>query len=990
MWHYWKETRDRLGWTVAGTLLMLFPVDRVAAQIIPDGTLGTQVNGSATAPCAGICTITNGQTRGSNRFHSFQQFSLLDPADRAIFQTTPAIQNLFVRVTGVGQPFISNINGVIATDNPTNFFLLNPNGILFGPGARLNIGGSFLATTADLMQFQDGQFSTIDPAPILSVNVPIGLQYGSQPAPIQLQGTRLAAGQTDTFSNFTLVGGDITLDNSIVRAPGHRVELAGVGENGTVGLVADRLNLSLAAGAPRRDLSLSNKSIVNASASKGNGEVMLAGGNIFLDGSAIFTGILPGIDNDKTSQTGNIVINASANLQLTQGSLIINAVYQNTIGQGGNVNVVAADIRESDNSTIGNIIAGNGDGGNLQSPANSIALDNSSIISEASEGSNGNAGNVIVNTGSLTATSGGGISASTSGDGNGGNVRVVAKSIALDGTTPDAQFGSGIASQVTRTGSGQGGDIIVETSSLTVTNGAVVTAGTSGSGNGGNVRVVGKTVALDGTTPDSRPGGIGSESKPTASGQGGNVAVEAGLLTVSKGAAISARTGGSGNGGNVRVIAHTIALDGTSVINVGTTGSGQGGNITVETDSLIVTNGAAVTAGTFGTGNGGNVYVVANTIALDGTTPDAQSVSVIDSGVGTTGSGRGGNINLKTNSLNVTNGAAVTASTGGTGDGGNVDVTANTIVLDGTGTSPNGQFPSVIASEVRTTGSGRGGDVIVETGLLTVTNWASVSSSSFGTSSAGNLNISAHTLRLDRGLIESVSFSDDGANILLTVRDLLLMRRGSAISTSAGLGASVGNGGNITLRTPLLVAIPREDSNVTANASQGRGGAVDIIANLFGIQPRPRQTPLSDITASSETGIQGTIVIASPDVDPNRGLVPLPVAVTDPSNKIDQQCAAGTSIGSSQFVVTGQGGLPASPEDNANSTIAIARLAKIPTNTPGTIVAPQKADRPILNPAPIVEAQTAIRQANGRIRLAVAPRTNSSISTLPTPNCQQR
>ncbi|MDX2230564.1 MAG: filamentous hemagglutinin N-terminal domain-containing protein [Leptolyngbyaceae cyanobacterium bins.349] len=192
------------------------------AQIQADPTLGTVATPFTPGACAeagGICDITNGTARGANLFHSFRQFSLPN-GDRASFITDPAIQNVIVRVTGVGQPFISNINGTIETLDPAfnpvsrNFFLLNPNGIVFGPGARLLIGGSFLATTAERMLFQDGTvFNTHDRtvAPLLTVSVPVGLQIGQLPADIQMRGSRLLSGTRDNFADFALIGGNILL-----------------------------------------------------------------------------------------------------------------------------------------------------------------------------------------------------------------------------------------------------------------------------------------------------------------------------------------------------------------------------------------------------------------------------------------------------------------------------------------------------------------------------------------------------------------------------------------------------------------------------------------------------------------------------------------------------------------------------------------------------------------------------------------------------------
>ena len=190
-----------------------------------------------------------------NLFHSFQQFSLPN-GDAANFITNATIQNVIVRVTGVGQPFISNINGAIATSNPANFFLLNPNGIIFGPGAALDIRGSFLATTADRMQFQDGvEFRTTDPAPLLTINVPIGLGFTGVLKPIQMRSSFFSPNVGDDFRDFVLVGGNISLDDTEVTTPGRRVELAAIGAPGTVGLAVsgNSLRLSLSDNLSRAD-----------------------------------------------------------------------------------------------------------------------------------------------------------------------------------------------------------------------------------------------------------------------------------------------------------------------------------------------------------------------------------------------------------------------------------------------------------------------------------------------------------------------------------------------------------------------------------------------------------------------------------------------------------------------------------------------------------------------------------------------------------------
>lgn len=194
-----------------------------------------------------IEAITGGATRGINLFHSFQEFNI-EVNEAAYFDNPAGINHILTRITGNN---ISRIFGKLGVLGNANLFIINPKGIIFGPNAALDLTGSFLATTANKVLFPDGnQFSTIDTdTSVLSINVPIRLDFNGNPGQIQVQGSGHNVAfryflpsvslpvssqlQVSSEKMLALVGGNIILEGGVLKAPGGQIELASV-DRGTV------------------------------------------------------------------------------------------------------------------------------------------------------------------------------------------------------------------------------------------------------------------------------------------------------------------------------------------------------------------------------------------------------------------------------------------------------------------------------------------------------------------------------------------------------------------------------------------------------------------------------------------------------------------------------------------------------------------------------------------------------------------------------------
>jgi large exoprotein involved in heme utilization and adhesion len=278
-----------------------------------------------------------------------------------------------------------------------------------------------------------------------------------------------------------------------------------------------------------------------------------------------------------------------------------------------------------------------------------------------------------------------------------------------------------------------------------------------------------------------------------------------------------------------------------------------------------------------------------------------------------------------------------------------------------------------------TSGStGNGGNISIDTKTGTIQNSAKIGVDSQGTGIGGTIAIDADSLTLDnKALISAETASNTGGNLNLQVADLLLLRNASNISTTAGTAGAGGDGGNIQIDAKFIAAFA--DSNITANAFEGKGGNVNISTQgIFGIEFRERETSLSDITASSEFGVQGQVTIAQPDVDPSKGLVELPSNLTDASEQIVRECPSQgrvtvEDLGS--FTIAGRGGLPPNPSDPHSSEIIRSNWATLPNDTEQKTVSIE-----VKTPTqPLVEARGWQISPDGKIVLVGQSKSNVSV-----------
>jgi filamentous hemagglutinin family protein len=215
---------------------LAFESSGLAQSVVPMGDTGTVVLPGMPSQIL----IQGGTQTGGNLFHQFQQFGL-STGQTATFQVNPSVGNIFGRVTG-GQASV--INGLLqVTGGNANLFLINPAGVIFGQNARLDLPGSFTATTAEALEFSAQNWLSVNGLNQygnLAGNVTGYAWLNSAPNPVVNAGElQVKSGQQ------VMLSGGMVINTGTIAAPGGKVTIAAVPGEKLIRVTQDNQVLSL-------------------------------------------------------------------------------------------------------------------------------------------------------------------------------------------------------------------------------------------------------------------------------------------------------------------------------------------------------------------------------------------------------------------------------------------------------------------------------------------------------------------------------------------------------------------------------------------------------------------------------------------------------------------------------------------------------------------------------------------------------------------------
>jgi filamentous hemagglutinin family protein len=891
-----------IAWTTmrgARNFLVVFVIILVSPSF--ETSLAHAQGTTAITPTTGIGNLgtrvtTDGQTvqitggtrpgNGANLFHSFDQF-IVGPGDAAHFlNTTPSLrtENILSRVTG-GNP--SSIFGTIDTMSypEANLFLMNPAGIVFGPSATLNVGGSVAFTTANYLRLAgaDGSGSGIFHADTTATSLLTSASVSTfgflspNPASIAVQGSRLIVPPGQSIS---LVGGNkgftytnpgtgapasvpdgVTVTGGHLIAPGGLIHIVSVASAGEI--VAATPNQASKINDPSfgslGTVRVTQNSKINTSG-EGGGRIHIRGGRLLVDNSTISA------NSTKTAKSGTgprldpgwlgIGIEVAQEATIDNGAIVETNVEQGAYLGSGGVRITADRITISGGPKILKFVETHP---TAELPFAGIR---SNVTSKSTAASSGGI--------SLTATSidikslGQIETTTTTSAGHAGHISLQASG--------DIVLDSGFIRSASATSSGNAGNIVLSSNKgdIRLTPGLVASQTDGSGGNAGNISFRANQGSVSLTTSSF----ITSQAN-NSSGSAGSITIEAphGDVILDGTTVLNSINKDTGTLGGIQVTANNLFLTASRILENNVAKQAAGNIVIMLEGRLNLTGDSFIQTGTDGPANAAHLIIRARDILI------TENSSLLTEPTSTS-TGAAGAIDLSARSLTIQNGGKISATTFGTSP----SATAGSITINVTDQVMMSDNASITASS---NGPGNAGAISINAGRqLELTNGSSITTTTESAqANGGNINILA---------IDRIRLVD------------------STISTS--VKGTEGSGGNIFIDPKVVIL---EGSNVTANAVTGAGGNITFVTPLFLADAASR------ISASSERGPSGTVTIQSPTSNLSGAVGQLVSKTSPPQVLLQNRCVASAGGEQSTFILAGHDTLPIEPGGWLRSPISM-------------------------------------------------------------------
>jgi filamentous hemagglutinin family protein len=632
-------------------LLLLISVS-AHAEAIFDGTMNPETKGQTLSGNI-VVREADGRLVGDNLFHSFSHFSV-NKGEKATFYSSDNINNIISRVTGndislIDGPLRSFINGSSKT-SPANFYLINPNGIMFGSNARLDIGGSFYVLTCDYLKMDDGQTYDIhSDNPVLSMDSPYAFGF------LEKSSGKIEIGGGDTNfelnvdfkQQITLIGKGIDIKNSFVSAPEGQIFIASL--SGACEIIPTSNGYENMDTIDRNPISIVKNSELNVSGN-GSGDIFVMGAHVLfsesyieartegkqnggltlIDASSVRFENKAQIYSDNISYPditslndyygGNVRIQSSGDVVFTNKSKIeIGATSthnRDPFCHAGSVEIEASSVSFFNSSQISSHSVNAGKTGNIDIIAKkNMLFSDSYLYSEISADTHDVTDNrsktkINIDADNIAFVNKGGIASQTYNYGYGGDIFIHAKNdIHMDTGSITSYCHTSIDKPDTII-QGKSGDINIETGSFFMTNQSEMVASTSDQRPGGHIEInVSDRMHLD----QSR---ISSESTALDGGAAGKININAGdsihlwhnsALTTE---AINAEDNESVGKGEIVITAkNTIYLLESKITSSVLGGKENAGNIDTFADTIVMNRSQVIAKAD--QGRGGNIHIVA-------------------------------------------------------------------------------------------------------------------------------------------------------------------------------------------------------------------------------------------------------------------------------------------------------------------------------------------------------------------------------------------